>query len=82
MASVHTVIVTGEGDLAPLQGCGKTVLRYEEVLAAEEESFDWPELDEAVRRGHVLYERYHRRSQRRRLQPPFDVPSLPDRLHS
>ena len=46
MASVHTVIVTGEGDLAPLQGCGKTVLRYEEVLSGQEESFDWPELDE------------------------------------
>ncbi len=47
MASVHTVIATGgEGDLAPLQGCGKTVLRYEEVLAGQEESFDWPELDE------------------------------------
>ena len=43
---MHTVIATGEGDLAPLQGCGKTVLRYEEVLSGQEESFDWPELDE------------------------------------
>ncbi|MGC7327499.1 AMP-binding protein, partial [Mycobacteroides abscessus subsp. abscessus] len=25
---------------------GKTVLRYEEVLAGQEESFDWPVLDE------------------------------------
>ena len=46
MTSVHTVIVTGQGDLAPLQGSGKTVLCYEEVLAGQEESFEWPVLDE------------------------------------
>ncbi len=46
MTSVHTVIVTGLGDLAPLQGSGKTVLCYEEVLAGQEESFEWPVLDE------------------------------------
>lgn len=45
MESVHTVIATG-GDLAPLQGCGKTVLRYEEILAQQPETFDWPEIDE------------------------------------
>ena len=32
-------------DLAPLQGCGKTVLRYEEILAQQPETFDWPEID-------------------------------------
>lgn len=46
MESVHTVIATGGGDLAPLQRCGKTVLRYEEILAQQPETFDWPEIDE------------------------------------
>ncbi|EUA31589.1 AMP-binding enzyme family protein [Mycobacterium intracellulare] len=46
MASVHTVLVTGEGDLALLDGCGKTVLRYEELVAGQPETFDWPDLDE------------------------------------
>ncbi|WP_199178265.1 fatty acid--CoA ligase [Mycobacterium hubeiense] len=44
--TVHTVIAVGEGDLEPLSSSGKTVLRYDEVLAAESPTFDWPELDE------------------------------------
>ena len=40
--SVKTVIVAGEGDLT---GVGPT-LDYEELLAAEEPGYDWPELDE------------------------------------
>lgn len=46
MASVHTVLVTGEGDLSLLEGCGKTVVRYEEVVAGQPETFDWPSVDE------------------------------------
>ena len=46
METVHTVIVVGAGDLSPLQVPGKQVLRYEEILAAESDEFDWPELDE------------------------------------
>lgn len=46
MASVHTVLVTGDGDLSPVEGCGKNVVRYGELLADQPESFDWPDLDE------------------------------------
>lgn len=46
MATVHTVIAVGDGDLSPLTASGKTVLRYDEVLAAESDDFDWPEMDE------------------------------------
>jgi fatty-acyl-CoA synthase len=46
MATVHTVLVTGSGDLAPLEGYGKEVLRYDEVLAAQSPVFDWPDVDE------------------------------------
>ena len=35
LETVHTVIAVGEGDLAPLQESGKTVLRYEEVIDAQ-----------------------------------------------
>lgn len=44
--TVHTVIAVGNGDLGPLQASGKTVLRYDEMLAAAPTDFDWPELDE------------------------------------
>jgi len=44
--TVHTVIAVGEGDLAPLQGSGKTVLRYTELIDGEPTEFDWPEVDE------------------------------------
>lgn len=44
--TVHTVIVAGEGDIAALQDSGKTVLRYDELLAAESDEFDWPDIDE------------------------------------
>ncbi|MCB1263021.1 MAG: long-chain fatty acid--CoA ligase [Mycolicibacterium insubricum] len=46
METVHTVIVVGDGDLAPLAASGKTVLRYEDLLAAEDGNFDWPEVNE------------------------------------
>jgi fatty-acyl-CoA synthase len=44
--SVHTVIAVGEGDTAPLDGAGKTVLRYSGVLADERAEFGWPDIDE------------------------------------
>ena len=44
--TVHTVIVVGQGDLAPLEASGKSVLRYDEALAGQSPEFDWPELDE------------------------------------
>ncbi|MHB8218763.1 MAG: long-chain fatty acid--CoA ligase [Acidimicrobiales bacterium] len=42
LATVKTVIVVGDGDASPL---GDT-LSYEELLAAEEPGYSWPELDE------------------------------------
>jgi len=44
--TVHTVIAVGAGDLAPWEASGKTVLRYEQLLAGLPDDFDWPELDE------------------------------------
>ncbi|UNB54090.1 fatty acid--CoA ligase [Mycolicibacterium sp. YH-1] len=46
LETVHTIIVVGDGDLAPLTASGKTVLRYDEVLAGQSPDFDWPELNE------------------------------------
>lgn len=47
MTSVRTVLVTGNPpDLGSLEGAGREVLRYEEVLAAEPTDFPWPEIDE------------------------------------
>ncbi len=46
MTSVRTVLVTGAGDLAAVEGCGKDVLRYDDVLAAQSSTFDWPDVDE------------------------------------
>jgi fatty-acyl-CoA synthase len=46
METVHTVIVVGDGDLAPLQISRKRVLRYDDLLAAESDQFEWPEIDE------------------------------------
>jgi fatty-acyl-CoA synthase len=46
MTTVHTVIAVGAGDSGPLEASGKTVLRYEELLAGQSVDFDWPELEE------------------------------------
>src|SRR6185295_8973419 len=45
LKTVERYIVVGEGDASALEGSGE-VLRYEELLAAEQPGFDWPELDE------------------------------------
>ncbi len=44
--TVQTVIVVGDGDLEPLTASGKTVLRYDELLAEQSPEFDWPDIDE------------------------------------
>ena len=46
LETVHTVIAVGEGDIDALAESGKTVLRYDDVLAAESPEFDWPDVDE------------------------------------
>jgi fatty-acyl-CoA synthase len=43
MASVDTVLVTGDGDFSELESTGKQILSYEAVLADASRSFDWPE---------------------------------------
>ena len=43
LETVHTVIAVGDGDVDALAASGKTVLRYDDVLAAESAEFDWPE---------------------------------------
>ncbi|WP_030485382.1 fatty acid--CoA ligase [Nocardioides aequoreus] len=50
METVEHVVVAGPeaagADLAPLQGQGAEVHRYDELLDAQPETFDWPEIDE------------------------------------
>ena len=46
LTTVHTVLVAGEADTAPLEAAGKQVLAYESVLAAESSEFPWPDVDE------------------------------------
>jgi fatty-acyl-CoA synthase len=43
MHTVHTVLVTGDGDMTPLSESDKQVLRYEDVLADASPVFAWPE---------------------------------------
>lgn len=48
--TVTHVLVAGPGsesvDLGPLEASGKQIVRYEEALAVEPDSFAWPEIDE------------------------------------
>ena len=46
LAQVRTVVVAGGVDLAPLQRDGLTVVAYEDFIAGQPETFDWPEVDE------------------------------------
>jgi len=46
LTSVHTVVVTGEVDLTPLNRDGLTVVGYDDFIANQPETFDWPEMDE------------------------------------
>ena len=40
------MIAVGQGDTPPLTASGKTVLRYDDVTAAEPSTFEWPDIDE------------------------------------
>ncbi len=46
LETVHTVVAVGDGDIAPLQEAGKTVLRYHELIEGESTEFDWPAIEE------------------------------------
>ena len=46
MTTVHTVVVAGSGDTAALEGAGKTIVRYDELLAGGLSTYDWPDVDE------------------------------------
>ncbi|MBE1535927.1 long-chain fatty acid--CoA ligase [Actinomadura algeriensis] len=48
LPAVEAFVVVGDGDAAPLErnGNGAPVLRYHDLLAAEEPGFAWPEVDE------------------------------------
>src|SRR4051812_12434363 len=46
MSTVHTVVVVGAGDTSPLEPAGKQIVRYDEILAGAEASYDWPDVDE------------------------------------
>ncbi len=46
LAEVHTVVVTGGVDLAPLERDGLTVVGYDDFIGGHLETFEWPELDE------------------------------------
>lgn len=47
LKTIEHVIVTGDPDLAPLQGQGKEVHRYDEIIAGQPTDFDWADdLDE------------------------------------
>jgi fatty-acyl-CoA synthase len=47
LGTVEAFIVVGDGDAAPLEAAGNApVLRYHELLAAEEPDYPWPDLDE------------------------------------
>ncbi|MFC5750761.1 long-chain fatty acid--CoA ligase [Actinomadura rugatobispora] len=46
LKTIRDVIVVGEGDTGPLEGAGKVLHSYEELLAAAPAEFDWPEIDE------------------------------------
>ncbi|ORW51629.1 long-chain fatty acid--CoA ligase [Mycobacterium paraense] len=47
LKTVETVIVVGEdGQAGPLEGSGKTVLNYAELIDAESPDFAWPDVDE------------------------------------
>jgi fatty-acyl-CoA synthase len=47
LETAHTIIAVGAGDIAPLAASGKTVLRYDELLAGHSPDFDWPDVAEA-----------------------------------
>jgi fatty-acyl-CoA synthase len=78
----HVIVTGGPLDETPgtdqLTGVG--VHRYEDLLAAEADVFDWPSIDEHSACGDVLHQRDHRAPEGRRLQPQVQLPALDGRL--
>lgn len=46
LTTVHTVIAVGEGDTSELADAGRTVIRYDDLVAQQPLDYDWPLLDE------------------------------------
>jgi len=46
LKTVQAYVVVGGGDASALEGHGANVLRYEELLAAAEPHYEWPDIDE------------------------------------
>lgn len=46
--TVHTVVVSGDGDLDTLMLPGKNIVRYHDLLAGQPTDFDWPDLSETA----------------------------------
>src|SRR3954447_11322236 len=46
MTTVHTVVVTGDGDTSALGPAGKDIVRYADLLSSGSTSYDWPDVDE------------------------------------
>jgi fatty-acyl-CoA synthase len=46
MTTVRTVVVVGDGDATALEDAGKDIVRYADLLAGGEPTFDWPDVDE------------------------------------
>jgi acyl-CoA synthetase (AMP-forming)/AMP-acid ligase II len=46
MTTVRAVIAVGHGDLDALTASGKTVIRYDDLLADQASLYDWPDIDE------------------------------------
>ncbi|PZS27695.1 MAG: long-chain fatty acid--CoA ligase [Pseudonocardiales bacterium] len=46
LETVRHVLVVGPADLSPLEGAGKELHSYDDLLAAEPDVFDWPSIDE------------------------------------
>ncbi len=46
LETVRHVVVVGPADTAPLEGTGKELHSYGDLLAAQPDAFDWPDVDE------------------------------------
>jgi fatty-acyl-CoA synthase len=46
--TVHTIVVTGAGDTSPLDGAGKNIVRYDDLLSGGETTYEWPDVDERM----------------------------------
>jgi fatty-acyl-CoA synthase len=46
LTTVRHIVVVGPADTASLEGSGKTVHSWQDLLAGRPDSYDWPELDE------------------------------------